>query len=230
MKCQACGGRGFIFKEDPESKEMMAHPCECRLEHDAVNEMNLKLIKARIPKMYWNCTFEKCRGLPLGNSEVMAFNKNTFDAMENFVNDPLKFLKSKGKILWLWNKQPGSCLTTLSVVFVAALLKLNFAVRFISMEKLMEGFTDFDNKTEFFKELDEASIYLLDDAFDSTRCNTGGEYTRIQLFHWFKDKLSRGNFFICVSNNSTIEIDAAFKQCHHLIRRESISLELKGTL
>jgi DNA replication protein DnaC len=228
-RCLDCKGSGFIIKEDPETGERKGFPCHCRLVRDEQNRLHVKLISADIPNEYWDYTFENYLSLPVGNSLTQKANKDKLDLFKTLLDDPGKFMQEY-KVLWIWGPHQNACHTSLAVMLATELLKKNFKVKFITMQRLADAFINFDDKKEYFKNLENADVLVIDDAFDSTRCSISGEYTRIHLFNWLRDILTANKRLICTSKVKVDQIDVAFAQSKGLLQKYAKELELQGSL
>jgi len=228
-RCPQCKGSGFIIKEDPVTKEHKGYPCDCRIARDEQDRLYVKLISADIPNEYWEYTFENYLSLPIGTSLTQKANKDKLDLFKSLLDDPNKFM-NEYKVLWIWGPHANACHTSLAVMLATELLKNNFKVKFITMQRLADAFVDFNDKKEYFKNLETADVLVIDDAFDSTRCSISGEYTKIHLFNWIRDALTANKKIICTSKVKVDQIDVAFSQSKNLLQKYARELEIQGSL
>jgi len=228
-RCSICGGSTWIIRFNPETKEDTAYPCECRLERDKRDSIRSKLVKAEIPPKYWEYTLDNYLTLPIGGSIVTNANTVSIRKLQSFINTPKDFLDDIN-VLWIWGRNPNAGHTSLAVIFAVELLKKGSKVRFIKMQDLISAFTDFDDKKDFFRQLDSFDVYLIDDAFDTSRCTAAGEYSRIHLYNWISSAISYDKHFICTSKVDIPQIDKQFEQSKNVLLKSRISLEFQGTV
>jgi hypothetical protein len=231
MKCpyDICNGTGFIPVVLDNGEEEVK-PCKCRLEKSGRDSLKKKRIDSHIPVKYWDYTLENYKKisnlLPL---DIREFNKDKIAVIEQYITDPQLFLEGS-QVLWLWGKDDNSCHTTLAIILAEELLKKGKKVLFIEFYKLLEMFTNFDEKNVFFKELKDQHVYVIDDAFDTTRCTTSA-YKQNQLFGFINDVLNDNKHIICTSNCKVGEIDTSlFGQLKIILSRSVEQLEIRGTL
>jgi DNA replication protein DnaC len=231
--CELCHGKGFTIRFNSETKEDTAYPCECWLKRDEESYRKNMLVKAHIPQKYWDYSLENYQSCPLENSDIKEANRPSVEKMDEFIKDPKKFL-SNYSVLWIWGKQPNAGHTALAIMLARELLNLKNRrrVRFIRMQELLSEFTNFEEKKEFFKNFEKFDIYLLDDAFDTTRCIASGEYTRIHLYNWLNSVISNKKYLICTSKIPITQIDVQFEQSKNLLLKPGVpcSLEFQGTI
>ena len=231
-RCQLCNGKGFTIRFNPETKEDTAYPCECWLKRNEDTHRKTMLIKACIPPKYWEYSLETYLMLPWGESVVTSANAPNIRKLRKLIedkNERLAFLK-EFNVLWIWGRCPNAGHTSLAVILAIELLKHKHKVRFIRMQDLIAAFTDFDNKKEFFKNLENFDIYLLDDAFDENRCIVSGDYTNINVYNWLSVAISNKKHFICTSKIDIPQIGEKFEQSKHVLLKARVSLEIQGTL
>lgn len=243
MKCSICNGSSFIIKRvHPDTGEELvdvddpigvdtAFPCVCRLERDERDSLKNKLIGASIPLSYWDFTYDGYLKMSMIKVDQSVYQKNikNLDLYKDYLVNPRVFLDSY-KVLWIYGNDSNSGHTVLAVLFVKELLKLRYKVKFIKMNDLLNIFTDFEKKQSKLDELNSVDIYLLDDAFDITKCIASGEYTKIHMFNWLDSVLSNGKHLICTSNVSIQGINTIFSHCKNILLRSAIQLELLGSL
>ena len=227
-KCEKCKGSGFVIKKNPETQEETGYPCACRLDRDERDLLHRRLVSADIPPEFWEYTFENYLSLPI-SSILRTDNKPRLEIFKGFLDNPNTFL-DRYKVLWIWGRDTSACHTSLAVIFATELLRKNHRIKFLSMQRFLDAFTNFDEKSEYFKALSSANGYILDDAFDTNRIVAKGEYTIIHLYNWLKDELTKGKYFICTSKIDVPEIDIKFAQSRNLLLKYSVSIEIKGTV
>lgn len=227
MECKICHGRTFIKDEETD----MWKPCKCRLVQDKEDLLNLKLKNTYIPRHYTQHTIESYRKLIRPDSFVK--NKDSIDILESIIKDPNLFLDNY-KVLWIWGKDPNAGHTTFSVMVGVALIEAGYKVRFIEMQTLVNNFTNFEGKEQFFGDLARYDVYIIDDAFDNTRASVSDGYGRVQMFQFINNAFNSDKYFIMTSNiplNSiSSEKDNKYEQCRIILQRSLLSLELSGTL
>lgn len=228
-RCSKCNGSTWIIRFNPETKEDTAYPCDCRLERDKQNNMRSKLIKAGIPPEYWEYTLDNYITLPLGNSVLATIKDTSINKLREYMETPKKFIDNFS-VLWIWGRNPNAGHTSLAVILAVELLKKGNKVRFIKMQDLISAFTDFENKKDYFKQLESFDVYLIDDAFDTARCTASGEYSRIHLYNWLSTAISYGKCFICTSKIEISQIDKQFEQSKNVLLKSRVSLEFQGMI
>lgn len=228
MQCKyhECNGTGFI-PVTLENGEQEYKLCRCKLAKAEQDTLRRKLIEASIPTNYWDYTIENYLSLPFP-PQIREFNKPKIEVIQNFIKDPHLFIQGK-QVLWIWGEDNNSCHTTLAVMLGTELLKHNYKVLFTSFSKLLNRFVDFDNKDKVEKELKGKDVYIIDDAFDMSRC-APGSYRQGQLFTFLDDILSNSKHIICTSNCPVSSIDDTFMQSKIILSRSLISLEIKGSV
>jgi hypothetical protein len=226
MSCPLCGGLTFIF-EDVDG-ERIAKPCSCRRKREDEITLKNKLIDARIPPIFWDFDMEHYMKLPF-KPEIRSFNEKNVLMLQSFIKDPKLLLESKKQVLWIWGTQDNACHTTLATILGTALIKNDIKVRFIKMNKLIESCMDFDDKKGFFENLDTYKVFIIDDAFDTTR-SSAKEYAIINIYNWIDSQISQGKLFICTSNVPLKEIPKQYMQSAIVMSRNSIEMELRGSI
>jgi DNA replication protein DnaC len=241
MKCPICNGESFIIKyinpdtgeelgrDDPNGTDT-AVPCKCRIERDEATILKNNLTASAIPVIYWNYTFEGYM------AETKKFNhhintKNTIPLQQykRFLDNPKDFINNY-KVLWIYGPHDNAGHTTLAVLIAKELIKLRYNVRFIKMSDLLDIFTDFNNKQDKLALLNRSNIYLLDDAFDLSKCVTPGEYVKMHMYNWVDSALANGKHFICTSSIKLQEMSLAFGHCKTVLNRSYIQIELLGSI
>ena len=243
MRCKICNGESFIIKHiHPDTGEELvdkddptgvdtAFPCTCRLEKDERDILKSKLIGASVPISYWDFTYDgylKKSMLALDHN-IYQKNIKNLDLYKDYLANPKLFLDSY-RVLWIHGDDDNSGHTVLAVLLIKELLKLKYKVRFIKMNDLLNIFTDFERKQNKLEELNSVDIYLLDDAFDVTKCIASGEYTKIHMFNWLDSVLSSGKHLVCTSNVPIQDINTTFGHCKNILLRSSTQLKLSGCL
>ena len=243
MRCKICNGESFIIKHiHPDTGEELADkddstgvdtafPCECRLEKDKIDILKNKLIGASIPMSYWKFTYDGYlqKSILKLDYNIRQKSVESLDLYKGYLIDPKSFLDSF-RVLWIYGSDDNSGHTTLAVIFIKELLKLSYKVKFIKMNDLLSIFIDFDKKQSKLDDLNTANIYLLDDAFDVTKCITSSAYTKINMYNWLDFALSNGKYFICTSNVSIQDIDETFGHCQNILSRSAEQLKILGKL
>jgi hypothetical protein len=230
MKCpyNECEGTGFI-PIVAENGEQEFKPCKCRLDRSNRDSIKKRRIDARIPVKYWDYTLQNYKDLSkFLPPTTVSFNTPSISLIENYLTDIPAFMKSP-QVLWIWGPDDNACHTTLSVILGEELLKQNRKVLYVEFYKLLEMFVDFENKSGFFKELNNHEIYIIDDAFDTTRC-TPSNYKQGQLFGFLNDILNANKHLICTSNTSLSTIDPLFYQLRVILSRSVKELEIRGSV
>ena len=232
MNCpyNICGGIGFI-PITTESGEQEYAPCKCRIERDTKQSIRKKRIEARIPIKFWDYTFENYKKLSKMVKlppSVQITNDKYVGIIEKYIDDPKLFL-SGPQVLWIWGTDENSCHTTLAVMLGDSLLKFGTKVVFLEFYRLIEMFKDFDNKADYFNELKTSEVFIIDDAYDVTRCQLT-EYGHTQMFGFINDILNDNKHLICTSNTSVNGIvHPGFKQMKIIIERSLEELKIQGS-
>lgn len=233
MKCPygICGGTGFTPVISATGEQEFT-PCKCRLERIQKESLRKKRIEARIPVRYWDYSFDNYKALakmlePKLLPAVIASNAEYLKVLENYIDNPQKLLEGP-QVLWIWGTDDNACHTTLATVLADSLLKVNAKVLFLEFYKLMEMFTNFSSRSEYFQQLQGYQVYILDDAFDTTRCNPTN-YKQSQLFGFVNDLLNDNKHIICTSNISAKSIDNIFSQLRIIINRSVEEVRLQGS-
>jgi hypothetical protein len=156
-------------------------------------------------------------------------NSLSIETLQEYLDDPDKFLSSYN-VLWIWGTGTSAGHTTLAVLLATELLKKGHTVKFIDMQRLLDAFTEFDKKTEYFDSIKDFDVYLLDDIFTPKRNFVRGEYTLAHLYSWLKKLLVDDKHFICTSKVALPDVDIVYDQSKDLLRKYSISLEFRGSL
>jgi hypothetical protein len=227
IKCKVCNDQGFEIKVNVETKERVAYPCECRLRYDEQDLFRKRLIASDIPVEYWNYTVESYKELPFPET-VHERNAENLKTLQLLMQAPADLIK-KHSLIWIWGAEAVAGHTTLSVILASELLKEGYKVKFLLMQNLVDMFTDFDEKKEYFRSLEEIDVFLLDSAFLAHTC-VAKEYALIHLYNWLLKMLTREKFFICNSKVSIPNITDKFKQCKQLIAKYATSLEFQGSI
>jgi len=226
-RCSKCKGSGFEIRYDPETKEDTAYPCECRLEREKRDSIRTKLVKACIPPKYWEYDIENYS--TCFTSAMQKANEVSIDKLKGMISNPAEFIENYD-VLWIWGEHPNAGHTSLAIILATELLKHKYKVRYLRMQELISAFTDFDKRKEFFSYLDGFDSYLIDDAFDSTRCIASGDYSRIHLFNWLSTALSNKKHFICTSKVDIPQIDKLYEQSKNVLLKSYLSLNFQGTI
>jgi len=231
-KYNICTGSGFNFEENSITHEMEAVPCRCRLDRDEQlddERYKRKLLEAGISPVFWNLTLNSYRALVIGSPGAMQVKNTIIKTIEEFIDEPDKFINNYNT-LWLWSALGNSGCTSLAIIFAMELIKKNYRVKFITMQNLLNAFVEFDNKKIYFKDLEFAQIYILDNAFVSGRCHVKGEYTGVQLYNWLNEGLIKDKRFICTSRVELVKADKIYEHSAGVLRKRALSLEIQGTL
>jgi chromosomal replication initiation ATPase DnaA len=233
MECiyKLCNGTGFI-PIISESGEQEFKPCKCRIERSQKESLKKKRIDARIPVRYWDYSFDNYKRLakmlePKLTPAILTQNQENIKILEDYINNPHKLLESS-QVLWIWGSDDNACHTTLATILAESLLKINTKVLFLEFYRLMEMFTNFTTKSEYFQQLQGYQVYVIDDAFDITRANATS-YKQAQLFGFLNDLLNENVHLICTSNISAKSIDPIFSQLKIIINRSIEEVRLQGS-
>lgn len=225
--CPTCHGRTFIWNADTE----VWAPCECRLKKDKEDFLDMKLKGSYIPKYYTRHDVASYKKL-IRPGDLEA-NAHSLQVIEAIVENPLVFIDNY-RVLWIWGADSNSGHTTFAVMVGMALIEKGFKVRFIEMQTLVNNFTNFEMKDQFFAELAGYDVFIIDDAFDSTRTSISDGYGRVQLFQFINNSFNNDKTFIMTSNvplsSISSEKDGKYEQCRIVLQRSILSLEFKGTL
>lgn len=224
-----CNGDGFIYKENPDTKQLVAHACACRDEREQRMTQDRLLKAADIPLKYRNATLEKFKE----DIECLNQSKNRliFPIIDNIIVNTDIFMEGEKAALWIWGS-PTCGKTSLAVSIGKILISKKFKVRFIDMQHLLDMFINFDpegSKNTYFNELKQYDAYILNDAFNTTKAHTKGEYTRIQLYNWMNDILANRKRLICTSNVLISSIDREYAACKDLLLVDGLPLEITGS-
>lgn len=224
ISCKKCG------KILASSLEIVASSCQCRLEREEKIKHTRKLESAHIPKEYWDRTIDGyyLLDIPLARIEK---NKSKLDLLQEFITNPELFL-NKYRILWIWGQDRNAGHTSLAVAVAKKLLDITKKVRFIDMQDLINMFTNFEQKDEFFADLNSNNVFVLDNAFDTQKCYISKDYIQIQLYNWLNTCLHENKYFICTSNISIYNINEKYSQCKDILVRPNtfISLNITGSV
>lgn len=226
MSCPLCHGTTWVF--ETINGEKVAVACSCRRKREEEISLKTKLIDAHIPPIFWDYSLDHYLKLPF-KPEDRAFNKENIDLLSMFIKNPKLLLESKKQVLWIWGNQDNSCHTTLATILGTSFLKSDIRVRFIKMNKLIEACMDFDDKKEFFENLDTYRVFIIDDAFDITR-STAKEYAIINIYNWIDSQINQNKLFICTSNAPLRGIAKQYMQSAIVLSRNYIEMELRGTI
>ena len=229
MACEICKGKGFLIKRE-EGKEDVAIPCRCRIKFDKEVAVKIRLIKADIPKTHWDISVEGFKNLKFEENDFFEKNTESITTLEKLITTA-KDIKKYPRVIWIWGTKlhPNSCHTTLAVLIGIACMKINVSVRFISMQSLLNAFINFEEKESFFKEFNKHKVFIIDDAFDESRCIVSGNYTQIHLFNWFNDAMNARKILICTSNTLLKDVDAIYEQSKIILSRDAQELEIVGS-
>jgi chromosomal replication initiation ATPase DnaA len=229
MKCKynICNGSGFILKKD-ENNEIRAEPCKCRAELDEAHKLSVQFETANIPKVYWKYTFEDYCAIPF-SADIKKRNSEGITVFKQLLENPKQFTDTY-TTLWIHGPDANSGHTTLAVLFCKELIKLGNKVHYTTMQSLLDSFTEFENKSEYFSDLDSCDVVLLDDAFDVTRSVAKGEYTRIQLFNWVQKWCSNNKKLVCTSNISPRQVSMPYLQSALILQRSICNVILYGDI
>lgn len=228
MVCSKCHGTGFLIELSSEG-ESIAKPCECRKEKDQLITIQTRLIDARIPPLYWPYEMEQYKKLPI-SPKAKEFNQPAIEYMKAFIDDPTPMVNYKSTVLWIWGEEANACHTTLATILGKSLLHKDIRVRFISMLDLTNAFVEFDKKTDFFNTLNQYRVFILDNAFDTTRCSATKDYTIVHLYNWLDTILGNEKILICTSNIPIAKIDNIYLQSKIALSRHYKELEIKGSI
>jgi chromosomal replication initiation ATPase DnaA len=232
VKCKygICSGDGFIIKE-ADNGEMVAAPCQCRIERDKVSKFDAHVIAAKIPRAFLltaETSLTAYKSIPF-DRVVSNHNAPQISLLESIIVNPLDFFK-KTQMLWIWGKDDNSGHSSFAVMVGVALIKSGVKLRFISMQELLNAFTSFDSKTEFFNDLDSHNYFIIDDAFDVTRSHASGEYTKVHLFNWLNTSINNNKKFICTSNVAPGMVDVTYANCRAVLARTAFPVEIRGNI
>lgn len=233
MQCpyNNCNGTGFKIQKDSNGEDEVV-PCKCRNDKMQKDSLKRKLIDAKIPTRYWEYTFDNYLSLSkFFHPDAQKFNKSNVELLSNFHAHPELMLdrESEKQVFWIWGKDSNSCHTTLAIILGTDLLQIGKRVCYLQFYKLLEVFTDFEAKHDTLKSLKNYDVYIIDDAFDMTRCAITN-YKQGQLFGFLNDILNDNKFIICTSNIPTTEIDRGFSQLQIILTRSCKNIELRGSL
>ena len=224
-----CRNTGFIIIRDEKDQEVSTM-CVCRLKKEEILSFDQKLIGASIPKDYRSYTFETYDKLLLSkfSPEIQQYNQPAIEKLKSFIKNPNDFIDNYN-ILWIWGADDNSGHTSLAIILGVEFIKQGGRVKFISCHDLFNAFTKFDEKQDFFKDLDSYQIYIIDDALDPERSYMNGSYTKINFFTWINDSLNNNKKFICTCNTPLIKVSDIYSQIRSIMLRKSLSIELQGS-
>ena len=226
MSCKICKGMGFLFRE--EGTETVAYPCTCRKEYDKKKEIEIKYIDAGIPKKFWYYTMDSYKKLPFP-PKVRDENATSISTIESIIEDPKKLINGY-RVLWIYGRDDNSGHTSLAIILGKELIEKHYKVKFIYMQNLIDAFVKFNEKQTYFKDLESYNVYIIDDAFDTSRSFISGDYTRVQLFNWINDALDKEKSFICTSNTEVDKLDTIYSQIQTILKRNIKELRLNGSV
>lgn len=244
MKCplDICNGTGFKPVIDETGNQSFI-PCDCRKQRDIKVILRQKLIEACIPPRLWGYNLDNYLSLPF-KPDDKTFNAPNISILKSFIDNPSSFIgnnldfdpeepmdiNSNKQILWIWGRDPNACHTTLAVILGTSLVNKGYKVRFISMQSLLDIFTNFESKEEETKKLHNQDVIIIDDAFDMSRCVTMNNYKQGTMFSFINEYLNQNKHLICTSCMCITDMDQSFTQIKTLLLRSKIELELRGDI
>lgn len=197
-------------------------------------EMNQKkyellLQKSEIPPFYWKIDFKDYKGvLSADNVEkVKKYAEKCFDPKFDYVN------------LYLWSEGNSSQKTAQMCNIGKEIIRQNKKVKFILAgdlaDKLLknQGFNYRDEIVNYFENLKQQDMLLIDDAFDSKK-SIVWERSDLIISEW--DRFLRNLFsskikVVMTSNISPENISKKFgKSIYELIDRNCMALEFKDSI
>ena len=130
--CTVCGGSGFILK--PDGDDLVLDDCTCLLEI----ARRVQLIKANIPKQYWDFGIDNMDGsFPQNNVESM-------DVVREFIEDLPRKLEG-GYGLW-FNSPPGlgksTCICSILVAAIKRGYRAYYTKSFWAVQKRWAALRD----------------------------------------------------------------------------------------
>ena len=156
-------------------------------------------------------------------------NQPEISKIVKFIENPKSFKENSPGVLWIWGEDDNAGHTSWAIILGKALLSNSLnKVKFVSMQNLVNAFTDFDDKKAFFNELEKNNIFIIDDAFDENRFYIKGDYVKINLYNWLNNILNDEKNLICTSNKSILKIDSTYSQCKSVLLRNYQEIEIKG--
>ena len=231
MHCSICNDTTFTSSE--KDGETIAIACVCRKERLVKAGLEKKLIESHVPRKFWGCTIEDYFRISKKflSLEDQNANKNNIEIIRSYIERPDIIIERKLQVIWIWGTDLhcNSCHTTLAVLLGIACMKINVSVRFISMQNLLNALINFEEKEVFFKEFNKYKVFIIDDAFDGSRCIASGNYTQIHLFNWFNDAMNARKILICTSNTPLKNVDAIYEQSKIILSRDAQELEIVGS-
>jgi len=225
--CALCKGTGFTIKLDPATKEETAYPCDCFMDRAKKDYLERKLISSYIPIKYRDYTIESYLSMKFDGTLAEAHEPQIAE-LKKILNNTKEFT-DKYDALWIWGRAANAGHTSLAVALCKKFLENGYKVRYIRMQDLLDAFTNFKEKSDYFHSLEQYNVYFIDDAFDTTRCIVTGDYTNIHLYNWISSALSDKKYFICTSKVPVSRIDKVFEQSKNLFLRSCLSLEFQGS-
>ncbi|HRZ18534.1 MAG TPA: hypothetical protein P5136_00515 [Methanofastidiosum sp.] len=227
MTCPICHGSTFISVE--KDGETIAVPCQCRKDREKKTLLNTKRIDARIPPKLWDFTFESYSHLPMIGREN---DKESIETFKKILDNPFIVKEKDIQVIWIYGKNDNACHTSLAIILGTAFLEKDFFVRFITFQELMNNFTEFNTRVSYFEELEKYQVYIIDNAFDSSRAGAfgKGDYSQKAAFNWVNTALSNGKILICTCNVPIRQISDEFKQSKIVLLRSFIELNFLGTI
>ena len=231
MRCPKCKDDGFKFEENSETKEMEAIPCDCRKAYDTKKieyALHKKYEAAGISSSFWKYTFDSFKFCPIGNLATQKINANQINILKAHAQDPESFF-SKYSTLWLYSSLGNAGCTTLAICFGMELIRQKYIVRFVTMQKLLNAFVEFDDKKNFFQDINKADVFILDNVFVGERCSIRGEYTAVQLYDWLNNALLDGKKFICTSRVPLDRVDKTYENSVGIFKKHPFTIEIHGT-
>lgn len=226
-ECKICHGRTFIR----DGEDDVWKPCECRLEQDKEDFLDLKLKNTFIPKHYTKYSIDSYKDSI--RPDYLVKNNEAINIIQSILDNPTLFLENY-RVIWIWGKDPNAGHTTFAIMVGVALIDAGLKVRFMEMQSIVNNFTNFENKERFFGELANYDAYIIDDAFDNTRTAVSDGYGRVQMFQFINNAFNNNKYFIMTSNTPLNSIsnenDNKYEQCRIILQRSLLELELSGTL
>ena len=247
--CSKCLGKGTIIVVDPDTGQQLVDVCSCKVQLVQDDLWSMRLRSSKIPKNYWNHSFNSYIKLPLLSGNVVlsdatavaanrrstaSYNSKSFEYLKDFFTDNESYNKSPN-VLWIWGNEPNTGHTSLACCVGMELLKQGKRVHFSSMEEIRMKIMDFDNP-EHMKKLrngiKKVDVFILDDALDVNRVfiSQKSTFDTNHLYSFVKILFEEDKKIICTSNRDLFQIKDTFSSIAQLLMRSCKLLEVKGSL
>lgn len=240
--CPDCRGTGMRYVDDLKAVDytyvdeegkliypQLAEMCDCIKPRELKKAKKAKLKEANFPESIVDPIVEGTYSYETYFTYLKRFSMKLVNEGKNeyeeFLNNPNSMLNEK--FIWLWGVDDNIGHTSLALLLGMKLVELKVKVKFIKMNDLLQVFHDFENKAETLANISRASVIILDDAFDTSRCFVGKGFTQISLFNWMDTMVANKKLFICTSNIAINSIANEYRECKCILLRQNKEIEIK---